>query len=213
MVGLCHSTFAINYYVDKASSGGDGTTQATSGVHAAFKTIAAVNGASFSAGDSILFKRACTWREQLTVPSAGSARDQITFGVYGSGAKPQINGADLVTSWTDNGASVVNTWMATVTRKPKMVIFNGTRGTSVASVAACDGDKKWYWAANVLYTYGAVNPNTTYPTQIESSARNFAVQMNIGYLTLQNLDLRNVNSMGWQSKDSNYITVDGLDIT
>ena len=29
------------YYVDTASSGGDGTTQATSGAQAAFKTVAA----------------------------------------------------------------------------------------------------------------------------------------------------------------------------
>jgi hypothetical protein len=60
------------YYVDTASAGGDGTTQALSGDNAAFATIAEVNGASFSAGDSVLFKRGCTWREQLTVPSSGS---------------------------------------------------------------------------------------------------------------------------------------------
>lgn len=97
------------YYVDTASSGGDGTTQATSGAQAAFATIAAVNGASFSAGDSILFKRGCTWREQLTVPSSGSAGSPITFGAYGSGNDPIISGGDVISTWSaDIGTSLTD---------------------------------------------------------------------------------------------------------
>lgn len=93
------------YYVDTAADpGGNGTTSATTGANCAWDTIADVNAASFLAGDSVLFKRGCTWREQLTVPSSGSAiGGQITFGAYGSGANPIISGADVVTTWVDDG--------------------------------------------------------------------------------------------------------------
>ena len=87
-------------YVDNNSTGGDGTTTALSGAHAAFATIATVNGYTYAAGDNILFARGGTWREQLTVPSSGSAGNPITFGAYGSGDKPIINGSNIVSSWT-----------------------------------------------------------------------------------------------------------------
>ena len=85
------------YYVD-FTTGDDGDTGLTEAL--AWKTMAKVNAASLSAGDSVLFKRGETWREQLTVPSSGSAGSPITFGAYGTGANPIINGADLVTTWT-----------------------------------------------------------------------------------------------------------------
>jgi hypothetical protein len=103
---LCASALSATvYYVDtNAAAGGDGTTQELTGAHCAWDTIADVNGATFAAGDSVLFKRGCTWREQLTVPSSGSAGLPITFGAYGTGADPIISGADIITTWADNGA-------------------------------------------------------------------------------------------------------------
>jgi len=75
----------VTYYVDTASTaGGTGTTTATTGADRAWATIAEVNAFAFDAGDSILFKRGCTFREQLTVPSSGSAGLPITFGAYGT---------------------------------------------------------------------------------------------------------------------------------
>jgi parallel beta-helix repeat protein len=100
LILLALPAWAATKYVDcGADPGGDGTTQELTGVHCAWDAVADVNGASFSPGDSILFKRGCTWREQLTVPSSGSAGLPITFGAYGTGAKPIISGADLVTTW------------------------------------------------------------------------------------------------------------------
>jgi hypothetical protein len=82
------------------------------------------------------------------------------------------------------GGGVANTWRATVTA-PHTVVFNGTRGTKVASVAACNRDKKWYWASNVLYAYGTVNPNTTYPSQIEASKRDLCFLTAVNYITFR----------------------------
>ncbi|KKL72122.1 hypothetical protein LCGC14_2088070, partial [marine sediment metagenome] len=89
-----------DYFVD-ATSGDDakdGLSEAN-----AWKTISKVDAASFSAGDTISFNRGDIWRESLTPPSAGSSGSPITFGAYGTGDKPQINGANLVTTWTPEG--------------------------------------------------------------------------------------------------------------
>lgn len=81
------------FYVD-ATLGNDGTP-GTIGLP--WKTIAKVNSSKFNPGDSIYFKKAETWREQLTVPSSGTSGNPITFSTYGSGAKPKISAADAPT--------------------------------------------------------------------------------------------------------------------
>lgn len=88
---------ATNYYVD-ASSGSDTNSGTT--VTTPWKTIAKVNSKTFLPGDSILFKRGEVWREQLIASTSGTAGSPITFGAYGTGAKPVISGADAVTGWT-----------------------------------------------------------------------------------------------------------------
>ena len=85
------------YYVD-FTTGDDEDSGLTEAL--AWKTIAKVNAASLSAGDSVLFKRGEEWREQLTVPSSGSAGLPITFGAYGTGDDPIITGFDVTTGWT-----------------------------------------------------------------------------------------------------------------
>lgn len=106
---------AVTYYVDTTctdtnvgSATPDGTTYdpttpaCTGGAASYFVTIADINAAAatLNPGDSILFRKGKTWREQLTVPESGSAGNVYTFGAYGSGVDPIISGADLVSTWT-----------------------------------------------------------------------------------------------------------------
>ena len=82
------------YYVDATS--GDNTKDGLSEANA-WQTIAKVVGSAFVAGDSILFKRGETWTgTALTVTWSGALGNPITFGAYGSGAKPVIDGNDAV---------------------------------------------------------------------------------------------------------------------
>jgi len=58
-----------------------------------------VNGSTFEPDDEILFKRGETWTgTTLTVPSSGVVGHPITFGAYGTGALPLIDGNDAVLS-------------------------------------------------------------------------------------------------------------------
>jgi hypothetical protein len=86
--------FGATYYVD-CNADGDAGAGTSTAANVAWKTIAKVNASSFSAGDSILFNRGCTWREILGVPNSG-----ILFGAYGTGANPLINGSTQLSSWT-----------------------------------------------------------------------------------------------------------------
>ena len=58
--------------------------------------MAKVNATNFNPSDSILFKRGNVWREELTATSSGTAGNLITYGAYGSGANPKLNGSSLL---------------------------------------------------------------------------------------------------------------------
>ena len=113
-------TFGANYFVD-AVNGNDswaGTSPAT-----AWKTLSKVQNSSFSPGDAILLMRGCVWRESLIPPSSGSSGSPITFGSYGSGAKPIINGSTVVTGWTLNTVAI---YQVTTSYPAKVVVQDGT---------------------------------------------------------------------------------------
>ena len=94
-----------DYFVD-ATGGNDAWNGLTSDT--AWQTVAKVNGETFSPSDFIAFKRGETWREKLTVPDSGSAGKPIAFGAYGSGSKPVISGANLMTGFAAD--ATVETW-------------------------------------------------------------------------------------------------------
>jgi parallel beta-helix repeat protein len=181
----------------------------------AWKTIAHVNSSTLSAGDSVLFNKGCTWREQLTVPSSGSAGNVIAIGSYGSsGAAPIINGADLVTSWTAQVSSAVqNVYTSSVTTQPASVVFDGVVGNAKGSIINNDltSNDDWYWTSNTLYIYSATDPAGR---TIEAAKRDYGMTMNNkSYVTVQNLDIRNANLLGihlsaWLTTYS-HVTVDG----
>jgi len=97
--GLSGEVNATTYYVDSsitdtnvASATPDfttynPTTYATdTGSDSVFKTIADINAfSSLQPGDSVLFRKGQTWREQLTVPASGTEGNVITFGAFGGG--------------------------------------------------------------------------------------------------------------------------------
>lgn len=104
------------YYVDNCVVTGDDSNNGTDPT-TPWSTINKVNTSSFAAGDSILFRKGCTWREQLTVPSSGTAGNVITFGSYGaSGEKPIIMASMSMDTadWTAYPGSALTTDANTV---------------------------------------------------------------------------------------------------
>ena len=151
--------WSATYYVDCAASGDSGAGTSTA---AAWKTIGRVNGARFNPGDSILFKRGCTWREKLEPPSAGASGNPITFGAYGTGANPVISGADLIVGWTLDSGSV---YWATLAADPGILWINGTNlGNRKAAKVNLVNEYDWYWDSGAarLYLYAPADPDSRY---------------------------------------------------
>jgi parallel beta-helix repeat protein len=187
--------WGATYYVD-ATGGND--SNAGTAINSAWKTISKVNSFSFSPGDSILFKCGETWREQLTVPSSGSTGNPITFGAYGSGANPIINGANVITPGTSWSATVgkANVWQAAgVTATgysggdPKQVFFNGVRGIRKTSIYLLSANAEWFWSDNSLYVYADADPDTKWTAPgVEPTIRNFGMEISgKKYITVNNL--------------------------
>jgi hypothetical protein len=84
----------VTYYVD-CTAGNDanlGLSQA-----AAWRSLSKASGAPLLPGDSLLFKRGCSWDGTLTLKRSGTSLAPIRIGAYGSGALPRIqNGTDQV---------------------------------------------------------------------------------------------------------------------
>ena len=192
-----------NYYVD-ATGGDDGDA---GGILDPWKTIAKVNGEAFSAGDSILFKRGEIWHEELVPPSSGGAGSPITFGAYGSGAKPIICGSDTYNAaldWTDEGG---NLWYASgIAWTANLFFHDGVIGAKKALKASLGA--QWdYWfddPNNRVYVYSAANP-TTLATMLEIGKRDSCVDYTgTAYVTLENIKFQHSNgaatsqpTIGW----------------
>ncbi len=151
----------LTYYLDQTSGSdsADGLSVAN-----AWKTVGKVNGETFNPGDTILFKKGETWREQLTVPSGGVPGGSILFSTYGSGTvAPRITGTDLITGWTlDSGSVYQATFNNGITTF--LLLENGVplkRRTSRAAVVAAGeffGDD----GANTIYAWAtdSADPDT-----------------------------------------------------
>ena len=196
--------WGATYYVD-ATGGSDTNAGITS--TSPWKTIYKVSASFFSPGDSILLKRGETWRETLKVTSSGSSTSPITFGAYGSGNIPVINGANLITVWENNSGTDNNTWKSTVTTEPKQLFFNGIKGIKVASTISVNSYNKWYWESNTLYIYSSTNPSTFYKNPgIEASNRSWNIEINAkDHITFTNISARLSNSNGFQVSNSSHI--------
>lgn len=207
--GVNYQCSAATYYVDSTfgNDNNDGLSLSTP-----WKTINEVNNSRFQPGDQILFERGKVWRETLIVPSSGTAEKPITFGAYGSGAKPVISGTDQITSWSPNGQP--NVWTATVSTEPKIVLFDNTIGTQKPSKQDLKAQNDWYWAESTLYVYCTANPNLVYTQAgIQAGKRDLCVSVTNSYIMLQNLLLRGSNSFGIQLFNAKYVVMDGVDVT
>ena len=193
------------YYVDNCvvigSDANNGTSTATP-----WLTINKVNASTFNPGDSILFESTCTWREQLTVPSSGSAASPITFGAYGTGAQPIISGADLLTSWV----SETPLYYASALVQPNQVFRDGQRLTLAASKAAL-ATGQWWWDSTNSRVYVYDNPSGH---TIEAGQHGNIVMLNgMSYVTINGIQAD--KSDGWNgdffiSNGSSHITLNGI---
>lgn len=214
---------AATYYVDSAAGNDANAGTSTS---APWKTIAKVNGRTYAAGDSILFKRGSTWREQLRVPSSGAAGSPITFGAYGTGNKPRLYGSvnrSATSDWTNESGSL---WYASASVDVGNLIFGADASCGVKCRYKADVNTQgefWFDTTNKrVYLYSSSNPATYYQaiecalcditgdmtntSIVRISARN--------YVTVRDFDIRYGGNLGIDIKrNSGNITIESCDIS
>jgi hypothetical protein len=169
-------------------------------------TINKVNTSKFNPGDSILFESTCTWREQLTVPSSGSAGSPITFGAYGTGAAPIISGANLFTSWALSSGSVYYTSYSTA---PNQVFEDGSRLTQNTTSSASLTAGQWYLDTvdSYIWVYLTAGDNPTGHT-IEASQRSSGIVTGaLSYVTFTGLHVTKTNGLGFNLGQQKLVNV------
>lgn len=186
---------ATNYYVsNKGLDSNNGLSESTS-----IKTIKEVNTLNLKPGDSVLFKRGDRWNllsDDTIYEKSGSSSGNITYGAYGTGAKPiftrSIN-ANKTTDWINLGN---NLWQTTFTMDEDvgLIIFNNEKswGIKVLSLLEVNSQGKFYYDPTTDKTtiYSASNP-ATYYTIIELSKKgNIFDVVDKSYILIRDLDLR-----------------------
>jgi len=182
------------YYVSNTGS------DSADGLNAdnAWQTIAKVNAQSFSPNDNIFFNKGDVWREELVIPSSGSAEGYITFSSYGAGANPQILGSTQAITWTATGTA--NVWQSATSLSDPVTgtIFfietdlEVTWGIEVdydAPFTNMSAEYDWCWNANVLYVYAATDPDARY-NSIEATQRVASIQLSgEEYIEINGIDM------------------------
>jgi hypothetical protein len=188
---------ATSYFVDNCVTVGNdsnnGTAQATP-----WLTVSKVNGSSFNPADTISFRKTCTWHEKLTVPSSGSLGNVITFGAYGSGALPTIDGADTASGWTNTSGNV---WQIAWTQSSNQVIRNGLRAIKESSQGALTANYEWYANGTNLFIYTTTNPTSDGSVWEAGNETRFNAvsSANRNYLTFDSLNVINSDETGGSS--------------
>ena len=183
-LGLGGVASGTTYYV--SSSLGNDANSGTS-VGAAWKTIAKVNGQTFQAGDSILFRRGDIWNESLVPSSSGAAGNPIAFDAYGTGTPPNLTGyyAVLPLTWVHVTGNAWKAALPSTFSTVNFCLFGSVWGQKVAA-SSSNLTAQWdfYLASGSLYVFSVGNPATYYNVPIAPMA-------------LSNVPVINVNGRSW----------------
>ncbi|NQU85302.1 MAG: carbohydrate binding domain-containing protein, partial [Mariniphaga sp.] len=98
------NVFSTNYYV---SNDGNDSNSGTS-ISSPWKSLGKVNNFNLSPGDAVYFKKGDSWYGTL-YPKSGNSSGYITYGSYGSGAKPLLHQSVQLNStnnWIHEGGNI-----------------------------------------------------------------------------------------------------------
>lgn len=113
---------SATYYVSD-TDGSDSDSGLTTAL--AWKTLAKVSATTFANGDNILFKRGDTFYGTLTITKSSVVGAPITYGAYGSGAKPIITSTKLLSGWVLHSAGVYKVVGAGIPTNCDVVTIDG----------------------------------------------------------------------------------------
>jgi hypothetical protein len=197
-----HNSDVISSLIYYVSNDGDDNNTGLS-PDQAWKTILKVNVTDLLPGITVNLKRGDEWRESLIINESGSSKGMITFAAYGIGAKPIINGADIITGWSDEGKNLWSAECPTVKDYyglpyNYMAIVDGEMLKQVGKSGLLENSGEFFIDTSPrhdkIFIYSTTNPDTK---KVEVSARKFGVLVTEKtHIKLLNLDFRNAGYSG-----------------
>jgi parallel beta-helix repeat protein len=109
---------------------------------------------TLAAGDNILFNRGDSWYGTLTISQSGTSGSRITFGAYGSGAKPIITGFTTISGWSNNGGGIYSKAVTCTSVPTNMVTVNGV------NTGKGRYPKEGNWLTNTTVGMGYITDNS-----------------------------------------------------
>ena len=202
-----YSNTGTTYYI---SPNGDDFNDGTSPENAWETTDALVlNSYRIQAGDAVLFERDHVYRANSTV----SLVTGVTYGAYGKGSKPIINGSvrDYADSVIWEPSTKKNIWKTEFAQKDAgLIVFNGGKsyGIKKSGLASMkqNGDFYHNTEEKVLYFYSDKgNPGKMYDS-MEIGTNHFLFTMNnrVHDVTIDNLCFRYTGAHAIDGFENNY---------
>ena len=206
------------FYVDSVSGNdaNDGRDEST-----AWKTLDKVNATDLRAGDTVLFKKGCTFPGGLELTESGSAGDPITFEAYGTGTDPVFLGSRMETGWTNTtGAIYQKTISYTPGKTGAGIVLED--GTPLAFKAWNTDASTSLGADNGVFTYDPKDLNTSViyircTDTADPSTHTIdagyhligAYSTGVSYIDINNIIFRNYSCHGVSLRNSHNINVMG----
>src|SRR5574340_981799 len=185
-----------------ASGGGDGSISLPFNVFSQINWTTAASAISSGGLVNINLKRTSHWRDLLSTGASGVTGRPIVVQAYGTGAKPIINGASLVTGWTPSGAGLGSTWQATCgAAAANLCMINSIYRFAGASATALNNGE-WFKSGTTLYfRWDAGNPDTL-GVVVELGQRSSIINNARSYMSFVDLWLKNGNIAGLECQNT-----------
>lgn len=176
---------AATYFVS-SSSGSDSNSGVSE--QSPWKSLEKVNSFSLQPGDIVQFQRGDNWTGSLTPTQSGTSNAFITFGAYGSDTKPLPHiSAAVPIAMKDLQSEGASKWSYTLSKEPKILIFNEKELGSLTSIDALSKPFEWAIANNRVYIFSEQVPDTFY-TSIKIGTFDAAFSSNNQkYLLVENI--------------------------
>jgi len=238
-IPACFAGLAVaTYYV--SSFGGNDQADGFS-PQTAWRTLARVNAAAVQPGDKILFQCDNIWRGQLFAKS-GAAGRSVTYGAYGSGAKPILQGSvakDAPDAWVKAGNNLWKTLSPMVANQAfkaeniRPAVEPSTDhslsvdvGNIIFDQGAVCGIKKWhreelrhngdFWydpANQQVWLYSDLPLGTQHHSIELALKKNIIEEGGCQYVTYDELQLRYGAAHGIGGGNTSHITVRRCDVS
>ncbi len=210
------------YYIDSVN--GDDSNLGTD-ENNAWKSLYRLSQATLQSGDVVLFKRGGEYRVSATEFGINAIVSGVSYGAYGSGAKPIINGSvrNYKNSWTDMGN---NLWQMTLTDvayvdvDPGVIVFNngeavGYRRVTLDEVAS-NFDFFYDYTTHVITLYYEGTLSGFDSIEIGTDHRLFNLSTPDGEemvsdILVENLDFRYSGAFGIRGKNNRNVTIRGCE--